>query len=66
MEKEDRFLELWQQHECLYNLSADKFYDKMEREKKWAEIAALLELPGEKVSWSYALKTQMQVFVLTV
>ncbi|GAA6234925.1 uncharacterized protein LOC108885274 [Lates japonicus] len=59
VEKEDRFLELWQQHECLYNLSADKFYDKMEREKKWAEIAALLELPVEDVKTrACTLRTQ--------
>lgn len=46
--KENKLLELWQEHECLYSLS-DKCHNKLEREKRWAEIAAALELPGEHV-----------------
>lgn len=46
-EKESKFLELWQQHDCLYNMLADRFYDRAEKERKWAEIATVLELPGK-------------------
>lgn len=49
MDKEDEFLQLWQRHECLYNMSGDKFYDRIEKERKWAEIARALDLPGESL-----------------
>ncbi|XP_051272769.1 uncharacterized protein wu:fb74b10 [Dicentrarchus labrax] len=64
VEKEDRFLELWQQHECLYNLTGDRFYDRIEREKKWSEIATALELPVEDVKTrASTLRTQYSKLV---
>ncbi|XP_037611162.1 uncharacterized protein wu:fb74b10 [Sebastes umbrosus] len=48
VEKEDKFVELWQQHDCLYD-SADRYSDRLEREKKWSEIATALELPVQEV-----------------
>ncbi|TKS90226.1 hypothetical protein D9C73_024357 [Collichthys lucidus] len=59
MDKEDEFLELWQRHECLYNMSGDRFYDRIEKEKKWAEIARALDLPVEDVKMrATTLRTQ--------
>ncbi|XP_029953718.1 uncharacterized protein LOC115393067 [Salarias fasciatus] len=57
--KENKLLELWEQHECLYNLSSDKFHNKIERERKWVEIASVLELPVEEVKTrATSLRTQ--------
>ncbi|XP_033466660.2 uncharacterized protein LOC117246795 [Epinephelus lanceolatus] len=59
IEKENRLLQLWQQHNCLYDLSADRFHDRLEREKRWAEIASALELPVEDVKVrATSLRTQ--------
>lgn len=59
VEKEDKFIELWQQHDCLYNVSSDRFYDRMEKEKKWCQIAAALNVSVEDVKIrATSLRTQ--------
>ncbi|XP_070708408.1 uncharacterized protein [Pempheris klunzingeri] len=64
VEKEDVFFELWRQHECLYNVGAKKFCSQLEKEKKWAEIAAVLEIPVEAVKMrASSLRTQYSKLV---
>ncbi|XP_042364129.1 uncharacterized protein wu:fb74b10 [Plectropomus leopardus] len=64
VEKENKLLQLWQQHPCLYEFSADRFHDRLEREKKWTEIATTLDLPVEDVKIrATSLRTQYSKLV---
>ncbi|KAM9310164.1 uncharacterized protein KZ484_026107 isoform 1-T1 [Pholidichthys leucotaenia] len=45
IEKEDQLVELWRQHECLYNVSSKSYHNKAEKEKAWEQMAAALDVP---------------------
>ncbi len=46
---EENVIELWQEHECLYDISTKMYYNRAEKEKRWTEIANALQQPGELV-----------------
>ncbi|XP_049323079.1 uncharacterized protein LOC125806764 [Astyanax mexicanus] len=46
---ETSLVELWQQHSCLYDLSSSSYHDRQAREKRWQEIAGVLQLPANEV-----------------
>lgn len=47
VQKEERLVELWSEQECLCDVSSHLYHDRVEKEKKWTEIAAALEIPSE-------------------
>ena len=47
-EMEERLVELWREHPCLFDVSHELFHDRIEKDKSWLEIAIALQLPGEK------------------
>lgn len=34
---EQSFIELWQEHKCLYDVSHEMFHNRSEKEKRWTE-----------------------------
>lgn len=44
---EQNFIELWQEHECLYDVSHEMYHNRAEKEKRWTEITNALNQPGE-------------------
>lgn len=47
---EQKLIELWQKHECLYDVSHELYHNKAEKEEKWTEVANALQQPGKHVS----------------
>lgn len=48
-ELEDILVDLWQDHECLYNVSSKNDHNHYDKDKSWGEIAAVLSIPVEEV-----------------
>ena len=46
-EMEDCLIDLWQDHECLYNVSCKDYHNRYEKDKRWRQIASTLNIPGE-------------------
>lgn len=46
LEMEGKLVELWQENECLFDVSSKEFHIREEKEKRWAAIAAALGRPG--------------------
>ncbi|XP_073731832.1 uncharacterized protein [Misgurnus anguillicaudatus] len=42
---EQNLIELWQEHECLYDVSHEMYHNRAEKEKRWTEIANALNQP---------------------
>ncbi len=38
---------MWQEHECLFDISNEMYHNRAEKEKRWTEIANALQQPGE-------------------
>lgn len=47
-ELEESLVELWQEHQCLFDVSDDLYHNRAEKEKRWTEIANSLQRPGEQ------------------
>ena len=45
-EKEERLVELWREHECLFDVSAASYHNRNMRDNSWRTIASALGLPG--------------------
>lgn len=45
-EMEDILVDLWQDHECLYNVSCRNYHIRTEKDRSWRDIAAALSVPG--------------------
>ncbi|ROI15086.1 hypothetical protein DPX16_15527 [Anabarilius grahami] len=45
-EMEEKFVELWQQYSCLYDVSSRDYHDRLKKEKCWRTIAEALQQPG--------------------
>ena len=50
---EDKLIDLWQDFECLYNVSCSSFKDRDKREKAFAEIAQSLGKTRNKPTFSF-------------
>uniref|UniRef100_A0A1A8JEE4 MADF domain-containing protein n=3 Tax=Nothobranchius TaxID=28779 RepID=A0A1A8JEE4_NOTKU len=48
-EMEERLVGMWQQRECLYNVSCKAYHNRNDRERSWAELATALDMPVEEV-----------------
>ncbi len=35
---EENLIELWQEHECLYDISNEMYHNLAEKEKRWTEM----------------------------
>ncbi len=46
-EMEENLIEMWQEHECLFDISNEMYHNRAEKEKRWTEIANALQQPGE-------------------
>ncbi|XP_077052052.1 uncharacterized protein LOC143747045 [Siphateles boraxobius] len=58
-EMEERFVELWQQYSCLYDVSSREYHDRIQKEKCWRTIAETLQQPtGEVQTKAASLRTQ--------
>ena len=44
---EDNLVDLWQEHECLYKVSAGSYRDRDKKRKSLEEIARALQLNGK-------------------
>ncbi|CAM4674260.1 unnamed protein product [Leuciscus chuanchicus] len=56
---EERMLEMWQQYECLFNVSSKEYHNRSDKEKSWGEIASDLNVPVEEVKTrATTLRTQ--------
>ncbi|XP_061567664.1 uncharacterized protein wu:fb74b10 [Cololabis saira] len=61
---EQRLIELWQTHECLYDVSHDLYHNKAEKEHRWAEVADALQQSVEEVKTrAVSLRTQFSRLV---
>ncbi|XP_016355152.1 uncharacterized protein LOC107698613 isoform X2 [Sinocyclocheilus anshuiensis] len=49
-EMEEQLVEMWQQHDCLFNVSSKLYHNRSDKEKSWGEIASLLNVPGPHTS----------------
>lgn len=45
--KEAKFVKLWQERECLYNISSKDYHDRSKKESAWREISEELQLPSQ-------------------
>ena len=45
--QQEEKLELWQQHESLFNIFPDMYYAREEKSKWWDEIADVVQLTSE-------------------
>lgn len=56
---EQNLIELWQQHECLYDVANEMYHNRAEKEKRWTEVASALQQPVEEVKTrAVSLRTQ--------
>ncbi len=44
---EENIIELWQEHECLYNVTSKTYHNRSDKEKSWVSIAEALNLSGK-------------------
>ncbi|XP_076015487.1 uncharacterized protein LOC143007874 [Genypterus blacodes] len=59
LEMEGKLVELWQENECLFDVSSKEFHIREEKEKRWAAIAAALGRPVNEVKTrATSLRTQ--------
>ncbi len=42
---EEKLINLWQEHECLYNVNDNSYHNRTDKEKSWAAIATELNQP---------------------
>ncbi|XP_013861240.1 uncharacterized protein LOC106515779 isoform X2 [Austrofundulus limnaeus] len=57
--KEAQFVKLWQQRECLYNISSKDYHDRSKKESAWREISEELQIPTrEVITRAASLRTQ--------
>ncbi|XP_051999394.1 uncharacterized protein LOC127655544 isoform X2 [Xyrauchen texanus] len=49
IQKEEKLIALWGQHDCLYDRTSMSFHDKLIRDTKWMEIADELNIPVKDV-----------------
>ncbi|XP_056116082.1 uncharacterized protein LOC130091946 [Rhinichthys klamathensis goyatoka] len=42
---EQNLIELWQEHECLYDVGHEMYHNRSEKEKRWTEITNALKQP---------------------
>lgn len=47
-EMEERLVELWQEHECIYNVSSKNYHNRFEKENCWIVIANALGQQGNQ------------------
>ncbi len=45
--KEEIFVELWQQMPCLHDVTSSSYHDLVKKDLAWKEIAVELQLPSE-------------------
>uniref|UniRef100_A0A1A8H8R2 MADF domain-containing protein n=1 Tax=Nothobranchius korthausae TaxID=1143690 RepID=A0A1A8H8R2_9TELE len=58
-EMEERLVGMWQQRECLYNVSCKAYHNRNDRERSWAELAVCLVISVEEVKMrATSLRTQ--------
>ncbi|XP_016373045.1 uncharacterized protein LOC107712335 [Sinocyclocheilus rhinocerous] len=58
-EMEEQLVEMWQQHDCLFNVSSKLYHNRSDKEKSWGEIASVLNVPVEDVKMrATTLRTQ--------
>ncbi|XDV11462.1 hypothetical protein PO909_000400 [Leuciscus waleckii] len=56
---EQNLIELWQEHECLYDVGHEMYHNRSEKEKKWTEITNALKQPVEDIKTrAISLRTQ--------
>ncbi|TDH13772.1 hypothetical protein EPR50_G00036380 [Perca flavescens] len=60
-ELEERIVEMWQQHECLFNVSSKQYHNRDDKEKSWGEIAADFDLPGASETAVYLQSSSVPV-----
>ncbi|KAM6904503.1 uncharacterized protein FYW49_014592 [Xenentodon cancila] len=61
---EQKLIELWQKHECLYDVSHELYHNKAEKESRWTEVADALQQPVEEVKTrAVSLRTQFSRLV---
>ncbi|RXM95228.1 hypothetical protein EOD39_17113 [Acipenser ruthenus] len=46
LEIEERMVEMWQEHPCLFDISDISYHDRSWKEQRWREIALQLQVPG--------------------
>ncbi|XP_024859936.1 uncharacterized protein LOC108231246 isoform X2 [Kryptolebias marmoratus] len=57
--KEVRFVKLWQQQECLYDISSKDYHNRSKKERAWREISEELQIQmREVVTRAASLRTQ--------
>lgn len=66
---EQNLIELWQEHECLYDVGHEMYHNRSEKEKRWTEITDALKQPGEQnviftLSKCYRLKCKLNMFTV--
>ncbi|XP_076862889.1 uncharacterized protein LOC143514949 [Brachyhypopomus gauderio] len=56
---EDKFVELWQQYPCLFDIASREYHDRVRKERSWRDIAEAIQLPvGEVQTKAASLRTQ--------
>ncbi|XP_041850012.1 olfactory marker protein a isoform X1 [Melanotaenia boesemani] len=48
-EMENKLVELWEERECLFNVSAKSYHSRNDKDKSWQEIASAMQLSVEEV-----------------
>ncbi|MGH0115060.1 UNVERIFIED_CONTAM: hypothetical protein FKN15_074579 [Acipenser sinensis] len=46
LETEERMMEMWQEHPCLFDISDTSYHDRLLKEQREKEIALQLQVPG--------------------
>ncbi|CAM4575206.1 unnamed protein product [Leuciscus chuanchicus] len=46
VDKEERLVELWAEQPCLFDVNCHSYHDRVEKEKKWTDIAEAIDMPG--------------------
>ncbi|XP_062239063.1 uncharacterized protein wu:fb74b10 [Platichthys flesus] len=58
-ETEHSLIEIWQEHQCLFDVSSSQYHNRVEKEKAWREIAKCLQQPVQEVKTrATSLRTQ--------
>ncbi|KAI4900990.1 hypothetical protein NFI96_032983 [Prochilodus magdalenae] len=57
VQEEEKLVELWREHECVFDVSSHFCHDRVEKEKGWTEIAEALKIPGANASPSQGPET---------
>ena len=59
---EERLVQLWQEHQCLFNISCKNYHNRLAKEKSWNAIAQALGHQGEKTCQSIVLCASLKVY----